>query len=300
MIDRACISLGERCNIHCKYCHFEQRLSKEHQEFDSCEIISIVDNIRQYMDSNQIEKFKIGIVGAGEPMLEFAVIKALVEHIRNVGEKRIFFYTISNSILVNKNILEYFFENRSIIALNYSYDGPEKIHNHGREKHAKVYTRILEYENLFSYKPPINCTIHRLSIENSNELLQHFEAMNFPVVTFSRIVDTNDPKLAISKTEFDGFLELARRYKIVIRQHMPGNEKKIDCTMYGNICGVGRTNIFFTRLGVFPSGRFYGNTKFKLGEFYDKIDSIQMNMNAIVPVEAGTCYFDYHNIGGQL
>ncbi len=38
MIDRACISLGENCNINCKYCHFHKRLSKEKQEFSESEM----------------------------------------------------------------------------------------------------------------------------------------------------------------------------------------------------------------------------------------------------------------------
>lgn len=300
MVNRVCISLGENCNIRCKYCHFEKRRTKVKQEFNSNEMIAIINNIRKYMDKYDITSFKIGIVGAGEPILEFDVIKTLIEYVISVNENRIFFYTISNSILVNKNILNFFFENKSLISLNYSYDGPELIHNHGRTKYEEVFSRITEYEKCFGHKPSINCTIHRKSIEYQNELLKHFEDMKFPVITFSKIVDTNDSDFKITDDEYNNFLKETTNYKIKVRQLLPDNEKKIDCTMYGNICGVGRNNIFFTRMGVYPCGRFYGKNKYKLGNFYDELNNIENCMRNITPVAPGECYFNKNNVDKEI
>lgn len=297
MINRACISLGEKCNIRCKYCHFHKRLSKDNQEFNESEMISIVENVRKYMDENKVESFKIGIVGAGEPILEFNTIKALINYVKRVKEQRISFYTISNSLLVDEDILNYFYENRSLISLNYSYDGPELIHNYGRGQFEKVFSRIMEYEQRFGKKPSINSTIHRKSIDCEDELLGHFEEMQFSNITFSRIVDTKDPNFKITQKEYDDFLIKAKDYNINVRQNLPCNEKKIDCTMYGNICGVGITSIFFTRMGVYPCGRFYGNSKYRHGNFDDDLNLIENKMKKITPVGRGKCYFDFNNIG---
>ena len=37
--------------------------------------------------------------------------------------------------------------------------------------------------------------------------------------------------------------------------------------MYGTLCGVGRTNIFVTKRGIYPCGRFYGNEDYNYGAF---------------------------------
>ncbi len=298
MIDRACISLGEHCNLHCKYCHFESRLSHLNQEFDSIEMIAIIDHIRSYISKNSLSSFKIGIVGAGEPMLQFYVIKDLVEYLKSINETRLHLYTITNGLLVTNSVLKFFHEHQDLIALNYSYDGYKEVHDYGREQHDKVLQRINEYEIEFGRKPSINCTIHHMSLMNSEKLLTYFEQLQFPVITFSRIVDSKDPALAISSVEFDAFLQQSKKYNVCVRQHLVGNEHKVDCTMYGNICGVGRTNPFITKLGVYPSGRFYGNPNYRLGSPFDTITDIEFAMKGIQPVERGQCFFDTHNIGG--
>lgn len=300
MIDRACISLGERCNLQCQYCHFEDRLTGRAQEFNDVELISIADNINSYVISNDVPLFKIGIVGSGEPILEFSKIVSLIAHIRSKNIKRLSFYTISNSILITKEKLQFFWENKDLISLSYSFDGYEDIHNFGRGSFKKVFRRISEYESIFGHKPSINCTVHKKSVLNAHALLQYFEELNFPNITFSKLVDSTNSDLSISNAEYSGFLELAKGYKLSIRQHRPGNENKVDCVMYGNICGVGRTNIFFTKLGVYPSGRFYANQNYLLGEASDSLHEIEEKMKGLTPVNKGECYYDKNVQGVSL
>ena len=114
MIDRACISLGELCNLKCAYCHFQNerngKLSGLPQEFTSDEMIEIADNIHQYTIENNLPVFKIGIVGAGETLLQFEKIRTLIEYIKQKNYTHLQFYTITNGTVFKKDMLDFFFE----------------------------------------------------------------------------------------------------------------------------------------------------------------------------------------------
>ena len=57
MIDRACISLTNKCNLKCKYCHFQDK-QNNYSEFSIDDLKAIVDNIHDYCKQNHLEKFK--------------------------------------------------------------------------------------------------------------------------------------------------------------------------------------------------------------------------------------------------
>ena len=62
MIDRACISLGELCNLKCSYCHFQNeengKLSGLNQEFNGNEMIAIANNIYLFLKLVLLEQVK--------------------------------------------------------------------------------------------------------------------------------------------------------------------------------------------------------------------------------------------------
>ncbi|TOR03337.1 radical SAM protein, partial [Vibrio parahaemolyticus] len=91
------------------------------------------------------------------------------------------------------------------------------------------------------------------------KLKRYLEENNFKDVTFSRLFDSHDESMTVSKDEYQSLLEDFKGSQFEVRQLDENNKKKYDCTMYGTLCGVGRTNIFVTKRGIYPCGRFYGN-----------------------------------------
>lgn len=292
MINRACISLGEKCNLKCKYCHFENRLSNKTQEFTEQELIEVIDNIYEYVKDNKIEQFKVGIVGAGEPLLEFEKIKRLIEYVKEHNMVELNFYTISNGTVINERIIDFFLKNKGYITLCFSLDGPEDVHNYGREQFTKVFDKILLYENKFGIKPPVNCTVHKSTFENRNSVLDFFKTKGFRSVTFSRLVDRDESPYYITNTEYILFIEESRKYSFTVRQLQSENHKKYDCTMYGKLCGVGKNNPFITKEGVFPCGRFYGNNNFNYGSYSKKLIDLQEMMSQMKELKDGECYYN--------
>lgn len=296
MIDRACISLGEHCNLKCAYCHFQNedngKLSGLPQEFDISELISIIDNIYEYCVANKITIFKIGIVGAGETLLQFKKIRALIEYVKEKSYSQLHFYTITNGTVFNEKILNFFYENQDIIKLSISLDGYEELHNIGREKFHKVYQGIQKYEVKFNQKPAINCTVHQETLKNREQLTGFFIHENFKNVTFSRLFDAHNENLVVSAIEFKDFLESFHDSPLQLRQLNPENKKKYDCTMYGNLCGVGKTNVFITRRGIYPCGRFYGHEAYNYGDFDMPLSELSLEMDKMKPLNDGECYYD--------
>ena len=93
MIDRACISLSNACNLRCKYCHFQDK-QQDFAAFSVQELKAIVDNIHDYCKEKGLTVFKLGIVGAGEPLLKKAELFSLLDYIREKGYREIRAYTI--------------------------------------------------------------------------------------------------------------------------------------------------------------------------------------------------------------
>lgn len=296
MIDRACISLTSKCQLRCTYCHFDKHIEK-----NSCTDISpenlqiILTNIINYSEQNNIS-FKIGLVGAGEPLLRFDLIQeAILFTKQNDKNSRLSFYTISNGIALSEEKIKWFYENKDKIKLCISLDGSKNIQDlcrvsvNKKGSFDKVMETINLYKKYFKESPSINSTVHKQTLNNAKSELNFFEE-NFSEVCFSRLVDEESFELKITKSEFAEFMEKAAKTKLSLRQLR--KPLKYDCTMYGQLCGVGRTNIFYADGKVYPCGRFIGNKEYELGTDTDELTVIENCMKHLKPVEDGKCYFD--------
>lgn len=296
MIDRACISLGNKCNLKCKYCHFQDK-QKNFTTFNSEQLIEIIDNIHQYCLMNDIQKFKLGIVGSGEPFLNFTELSKTIEYIESQKYSEFAIYTITNGTLITDDILNWFYNKRKTIKLCFSLDGYEEIHNAGRSNYNDVFKAIQSYKNKFGIMPSINATVNKLSIQNKEELIKFFLENDMADVTFSKLVGYSNEDLHISQHEFEEFMNYVKYSSINSRQFK--NEKVYDCTMYGKYCGVGRTNIFITLEGIYPCGRFYKNEKYNLGDYNTPLKMIEKEMSKMKPVRDGQCYY-IENVEGKI
>lgn len=264
MIDRACISLNNNCNLRCRYCHFQDK-QHDFTSFGATQLIQIVDNIHAYCVDNNLTAFKLGIVGSGEPMIKKVEMAALLEHIKARGYSELKLYTITNGTLLSKEDLTFFHFYKDIISLCFSLDGYKEIHNYGRDKFGAVMQRIDWYKEIFGVSPSINATVNLLSYQNKEKLVEFFKGNGLNNVTFSKLVGYFNDDLYITDEQYSDFMEYVRVSGLNSRQF--SGEKKYDCTMYGRLCGVGSTNIFITPEGVYPCGRFYKDDRHLLGSY---------------------------------
>lgn len=124
MVTRACISINNRCNLNCTYCHFHEK--KDYIQEDNMDVITILDIITSHIEDNDIDLFKLGFVGNGEPMLDYEKLKQYIAHIGDyLKSGRIAAYIITNGLLVDREKLEFFKEYKQDIL--YMVDGDKTI-----------------------------------------------------------------------------------------------------------------------------------------------------------------------------
>ena len=139
MIDRACISLNNNCNLKCKYCHFQDK-QKDFSSFNIEQLKLIIDNIYSYSKNYNLDRFKLGIVGSGEPLLKSNLILELLKYIEEKEYNNFSIYTITNGTLLTYELLKKFRKYKIKVCI--SLDGYKELHNTGRMAYDKVITDV--------------------------------------------------------------------------------------------------------------------------------------------------------------
>lgn len=240
MITRVCISINNRCNLNCKYCHFHEK--KDSIVESEMDVFLILDNIRQHIERNAIRSFKIGFVGNGEPLLEFDKLRKYIDHIADLLESGVVSaYTITNGISLSRSMLEYLSANK--VNVGFSIDGLKTVHDKWRcNSYDKVMQSIELYREVVGTYPSMNCTVGRDVLDNADETIKFFETFGSRI-TFSRMIG----QYGISLSEFNTFLDKAAKTLNVRRGGY-------DCTMYGGMCGAGMNNIFYANGKIYVCG----------------------------------------------
>lgn len=173
MVTRACISINNRCNLNCTYCHFHEK--KDYIQEDNMDVITILDIITSHIEDNDIDLFKLGFVGNGEPMLDYEKLKQYIAHIGDyLKSGRIAAYTITNGLLVDCEKLEFFKEYN--VNVGFSVDGISAIHDKYRcGTHERVMANIALYKEVNGKYPSMNCTVGKEIIDNPEATIGFFE-----------------------------------------------------------------------------------------------------------------------------
>lgn len=294
MIDRACISLNARCNLNCVYCHFAAKKNNSEakaNEFSCQEVRSFCQNLYFYIKDHNISLFKLGIVGAGEPLLSFSQLKTMVDFFDGSDLRdKIRMYTISNGTLLNDEIVNYFFNHKEAVELNISLDGDESINRRLRGS----FPDLTKYLEKFGFMPKINAVVTKDVINNQDMVLSFFIKNGFNKINFSKVFAINDPTICVSNQEYNAFLLHAKELGITSRQNVI--ENKYDCAKYGRLCGVGKNNIYIAKTGVYPCGRFMDIKAYRIGSWNDSFDLLEKNLSRLTPCPRGECYFEYNKV----
>ena len=240
MIDRACISINNRCNLNCVYCHFHDK--KDSIIPSEMDINGILDNIREHIDKHNIPVFKLGLVGNGEPFLDFDLLKIYVCRIADLLESgRIQAYTITNGTCVSEKELLFLKEHK--VNVGFSLDGPRDIHNNYRnDTFDDVLSAIEMFRSVNGHYPSLNCTVGREAIENPNKIVAFFKAFDSRI-TFSRMIG----KYGISLEQYRLFIK-------TVQGRLDIRTGGFGCTMYCGLCGAGINNVYFANQLIYICG----------------------------------------------
>lgn len=130
-ITRLSMNVAQDCNLRCRYCLVGQGVMTAPRQLMSREVARrAIDFLLQV--SGESRMCRVGFFG-GEPMLNFAVIKAAVEYGQALTRERgkeMEFTIITNGTLFNEENLLYI--KRKGITVGISIDGPPSVHDRMR------------------------------------------------------------------------------------------------------------------------------------------------------------------------
>ncbi|MBR4607385.1 MAG: radical SAM protein [Lachnospiraceae bacterium] len=233
MINRICISINNRCNLACNYCHFHKKGAIDAREMN---VFEILDNVKHYAKGS----FKIGFVGNGEPLLDWRSLKEYVSYLADDPNIRI--YTITNGT-VRLPDEEWLFLEKSSVNVGFSIDGYKELHDKLRcNSFDLAMKNVEEYRRVTGHYPTFNATVGEDSLKNSEKVIDFFRPFGTKV-TFSRMIGEG----GISLSDYHAFLNRAE-------QEIPVRRGGLDCTMYGGKCGAGTNNFFFANGKVYFCG----------------------------------------------
>ena len=110
------LHITEKCNLKCKYCY----ITAKNKSMD-WEIAKQAINFVSSLSNKSI----ILSLTTAEPLLEWALIKRIIEYAEGRGVKR--FDLATNGVLLNKNILKYLTKHNVVLQL--SFDGRQPEHD---------------------------------------------------------------------------------------------------------------------------------------------------------------------------
>ena len=131
------LNITERCNLRCKYCIFSdaypyyRNINNNRMDFDVAKkaVDYYFSIIKENMERNALRKPTINFYG-GEPLLEFNLIKQVVEYVRSIYRGDVLFSTTTNGTLLNNERIDFLIKHN--FGLFISLDGPEAEHDRQR------------------------------------------------------------------------------------------------------------------------------------------------------------------------
>ena len=124
------LQVTQSCNMRCKYCVYSDDYSRKPSD-----LFMSFDIAKKAVDmhfKHNVSSFStnIGFYG-GEPLLNFTLIKDIVNYIKNEYPCRFVYYNITtNATLFNEEIIDFFIDNKINVMI--SLDGPKNIHDNKR------------------------------------------------------------------------------------------------------------------------------------------------------------------------
>ena len=142
----AALSITHNCNLRCKYCYAEEKINKKMD-------IETAKKSIDFLVKNSNKRCIVTFFG-GEPLVEFKLIKKIVDYSHQKYEKKVEFRMSTNGTLLNRKILQFLKDNKIYFVL--SIDGNKEQHDYNRKfkDNKGSYESIIEkLENIFEVNP---------------------------------------------------------------------------------------------------------------------------------------------------
>lgn len=286
--------LTTRCNIACNYC---QTRTEEPADMNIATAAKIIDYCFGMRNQNINLEFQ-----GGEPLLNWDVLKFLVENIQNFNtiNKNIKISLVTNGVLLNEEKVNFLVDNGVNICV--SVDGPEKVHNSnrvfsdGKGTYEKVKASIAMLQEAYKKrgipsKLALLPTLSKQSLSFAKEIIDEYVGLGISIISLRPSNKLGGAQcqwdsIGFSPEEFNHFWSDAMDYILELNKQGVNIKETMAIAMLTKIlkkqnpghvdlmspCGAGRAVITYMPNGdLYPcdEARMVGSDMFKLGNILD-------------------------------
>ena len=322
VVKALCLHIAHDCNLACKYCFAEEGEYHGRRALMSYEVgKKALDFL--IANSGTRRNLEVDFFG-GEPLMNWDVVKRLVEYARSVEKERgkNFRFTLTtNGMLIDDDVID--FANREMSNVVLSLDGRKEINDRTRVDYAGngSYDRIVpKFQKLVKARGGqgyyMRGTFTHHNVDFTKDLFHMADDLGFTELSMEPVVAAPDSPEALTEEDlpklFDQYELLAndmlRRQKagkpitfyhyILDLKHGPCIYKRISG------CGSGTEYMAVTPWGdLYPCHQFVGDPKYLMGDIWKGVTNTAVrdefkHCNAYARKECKDCWAKLYCSGG--
>ena len=321
MVKALCLHVAHTCNLNCSYCFASQGKYHGDRALMSFEVgKQALDFLMDHSGSRT--NLEVDFFG-GEPLMNWDVVKQLVEYARSVEKERgkNFRFTLTtNGMLIDDDVID--FANREMSNVVLSLDGRKEIHDRLRVDYAGngSYERIVpKFQKLVEARGNKNYymrgTFTHANPDFTKDLF-HMADLSFTELSMEPVVCAPEDPAALTAED----LEIVKDQYELLAKDMLRREKEgkpitfyhymLDLTggpcIYKRIsgCGSGTEYMAVTPWGdLYPCHQFVGEEAYKLGDIWNGVTNTALreefrSCNAYARPECNDCWARFYCSGG--
>ena len=321
VIKALCLHVAHTCNLNCSYCFASQGKYHGDRALMSFEVgRQALDFLIQHSGSRK--NLEVDFFG-GEPLMNWDVVKRLVEYARSVEKKhnKNFRFTLTtNGMLIDDDVID--FANKEMSNVVLSLDGRREIHDRLRVDYAGngSYDRIVpKFKKLVESRGGKNYymrgTFTHANPDFTNDVF-HMADLGFTELSMEPVVCAEDDPAALTPEDIE---VVKQQYEILavdmLRREHEGKpitfyHYMLDLTggpcVYKRIsgCGSGTEYMAVTPWGdLYPCHQFVGEESYKLGDVWNGVTNTALreefrSCNAYAREECADCWAKLYCSGG--
>ena len=321
VVKALCLHVAHTCNLNCSYCFASQGKYHGDRALMSFEVgKQALDFLMDHSGSRT--NLEVDFFG-GEPLMNWDVVKQLVEYARSVEKERgkNFRFTLTtNGMLIDDDVID--FANREMSNVVLSLDGRKEIHDRLRVDYAGngSYERIVpKFQKLVEARGNKNYymrgTFTHANPDFTKDLF-HMADLGFTELSMEPVVCAPEDPAALTAED----LEIVKDQYELLAKDMLRREKEgkpitfyhymLDLTggpcIYKRIsgCGSGTEYMAVTPWGdLYPCHQFVGEEAYKLGDIWNGVTNTALreefrSRNAYARPECNDCWARFYCSGG--
>ena len=321
VVKAMCLHVAHTCNLNCSYCFASQGKYQGDRALMSFEVGKQAFDFL-IANSGTRKNLEVDFFG-GEPLMNWDVVKQLVEYARSVEKqhnKNFRFTLTTNGVLLDDEIIDYL--NKEMCNVVLSLDGRQNVHDHFRKYYngkgsyediVPKFQRLVEKRGGKDYY--MRGTFTHNNVDFTEDIL-HMADLGFKELSMEPVVcPPNDP-YALTAEDLPKLFEQYERLAVeMIRRKKTGDgftfyHYMIDLTqgpcIYKRItgCGSGTEYMAVTPWGeLFPCHQFVGDPKYSLGDVWKGVTNKSAqdefrSCNAYARSECRDCWAKLYCSGG--